>query len=65
VGNSGRKSPLGRLKCRKNNKLKIDTKENEALEWTDMSLFMDRWLDLINALIYRRFSLAADNFSFS
>ena len=54
--NSERKSPLGRLKCRKKNKIKIDTKENEDLEWTDMPLFMDRCLDLMNALINSRCS---------
>jgi hypothetical protein len=54
VGNSERKSPLGRPRRRRKNTIKIDHKENEDLEWTDMPQVMDRWLDLTNAFINSR-----------
>jgi hypothetical protein len=56
VWNSEGKSPLGRSRYRRKNTIKIDSKGNEDLGWTDMSQFMDRWLDLTNALINDRCS---------
>ena len=53
VGKPEGKKPLGRPRCRSENKIKMDLKEvgYGGVDWIDLAQDRDRWRALVNAIM--------------